>query len=256
MAHGNTPKVSHAPTPSAITPSADLEQQVLLEKRRQAALEAALGSAQPTLARTPQQAPEICLNKEIQPTLGVHPTLSQDRHFELDLSSKLSEYREALGSPHPAVKGAQMAKAKLLEAVAAIDAELEREATAARLGQSISTNGASPSTKSVISDPLGFLADLIKKLEELLIGKLEGRDQEIDPLLDPTKQQKMKVKRKKKGQGLKGSITKESSRTGESATSEAPKKTGFYHLDEAQAEEELVDLEQALREAADAASKN
>ncbi|MCB0328751.1 MAG: hypothetical protein KDD70_03785 [Bdellovibrionales bacterium] len=153
-------------------------------------------------------------------------SINPELQLESKLSSRLDRYRERLNGADLANNTKQTARERFL-AKSPEEAAEKDKFSPLRPSKSASVSRGEP---SLMADPIGFLANILKKLEEVLLGKLEGPD-ELEEL-EALKKVKTKVKRKKK-----------------SSISTKKEKKGLYHLDEAQEEEELVDLEVALAEA-------
>lgn len=153
--------------------------------------------------------------------------ISPESHFENKLSSRLDQYREKLNKKQsltPQERHDLNVSLKEMRALVNEQGKFKRlRPTKSQLSKDISK----PTSPSIMADPLGFLASLIKKIENFLLGNTDLEEQ-----VEPAPKTKIKVKRKKKGSSL----------------SSKKEKSGLYHLDEAAEQEELVDLEIALAE--------
>lgn len=207
-----------------------LEQPLLHDpERAERALEESLRAAAAAQSRNEPSSHQDHSQEITKENIGVdRKSVAPEAHLETRLSSKLDRYRERL-TDKASPPQSPLAEMSLQPERSAEDGKLKplRPSKSEMAAEAQGKNVESKVVSNVQLDPLGFIADLIKKLEGFILGKLSGAEEELDAL----PKAKIMVKRKKKKGG-----------------SSLKEKTGLYHLDNAQEEEELVDLETALAE--------
>ncbi|MCI5066599.1 hypothetical protein MRY87_12825 [bacterium] len=162
---------------------------------------------------------------------ALEPHLVPEARLESQLSEELLNYRESLAPQRDRSREASLGKKGIDRFLQDAINRSQKHSQERNQREKKRENTTSPlafdrEMVTIFSDPLEFFAQLLKRLEELLIGKKENPfDHEKNPAL----KKKKKIGRPKKLRNKRFQ----------------KKKTGFYHLDEAAEEEE--DEEQPIR---------